>query len=293
MLFDRALLRKRRVRAMQEMPQADFLLRAVATELCERLKLIKREFAVALDLGSHTGTLAEGLGRLQNIDMILRADPALSLLRRSPCPAVVCEEDLLPFARNSLDLVAAPLSLHLVNDLPGALSQIAWALKPDGLFLCAVLGGSSLQELRQALLQAESELTGGAAARVAPFIDIRDMGNLLQRAGLALPVTDTDRLTVTYADMFALMGDLRRMGMTNALDARSRKPLVRSVLMRAAAIYEEKFRERPGRVRATFEIVYAAGWKPHESQQKPLRPGAAQHRLADALGVSEQVLKTR
>ena len=292
MLFDRALLRQRRSRAMLEMPRADFLLRAIAAELCDRIQLIKRDFALALDLGSHTGVLADDMGRLANIGLVLRADPVLDLLQGSAHPAIVCEEDLLPFARNSLDLIAAPLSLHLVNDLPGALAQIASALKPDGLFLCAVLGGASLQELRQALLQAESELTGGAAARVAPFIDVRDMGNLLQRAGLALPVTDADRLTVTYTDMFALMHDLRRMGMTNALDARSRKPLARSVLMRAAAIYEEKFRERPGRVRATFEIVYAAGWKPHESQQKPLRPGAARQRLADALGVSEQALKT-
>lgn len=292
-LFDRSVLRMRRARVADKMAQTDFLLRTVATELGERITMIKRDFAVALDLGSHTGLLAQAMSEIPTVGQVVRADPAAALLRHSPYPAVVCEEDALPFGPESLDLIAAPLSMHLVNDLPGALIQIARALKPDGLFITAVLSGSSLGELRQSLLQAESELTGGAGARIAPFIDVRDMGGLLQRAGLALPVSDVDRLNVTYADMFALMHDLRAMGMTNMLRARSRVPLPRGVFLRAAQIYREQFSDKTGRVRATFEIVYAAGWKPHESQQKPLRPGSATRRMADVLGVSEQVLKPR
>ncbi len=180
------------------------------------------------------------------------------------------------------------LALHFVNDLPGALIQIRRALKPDGLFLAALLGGETLTELRQSFAAAESELEGGVSPRVAPFADVREMGALLQRAGFALPVTDIDRVTARYASPFALMAELRRMGATNALAERRRTPLRRATLNRMAEIYAQRFSDRDGKIRATFEIVWLSGWAPHESQQKPLRPGSAQTRLADALGVPER-----
>jgi SAM-dependent methyltransferase len=195
---------------------------------------------------------------------------------------------LLPFAPASFDLVVSGLNLHLVNDLPGALVQIRRALKPDGLFLAAILGGRTLRELREAFTVAESEITGGASPRVIPFADIRDCGALLQRAGFALPVTDADKVDASYATPFDLMRDVRNMGAANMLAARSRKPLSRAVLLRAAEIYAERFSLDNGRVTATFEIIHLTGWAPHESQPKPLAPGSAKTRLADALGAEER-----
>ena len=179
------------------------------------------------------------------------------------------------------------LALQFVNDLPGALIQIRRALKPDGLLLAAMLGGDTLTELRQAFAAAEAEIEGGASPHVAPFTDVREMGALLQRAGFALPVTDVERLTVRYSSPFILMGELRRMGATNVLAERRRKPLRRATLARMAEIYAQRFADRDGRIRATFEVIWLSGWAPHESQQKPLRPGSAQARLADALGTRE------
>ena len=184
--------------------------------------------------------------------------------------------------------MVSALALHLVNDLPGALIQIRRALKPDGLFLAALLGGDTLTELRQSFAAAEAEIEDGASPRVAPFADLSELGALLQRAGFALPVTDVERLTVRYASPLALMHDLRRMGATNPLAERSRRPLKRATLKRVLEIYGERFADGDGRIRATFEIVWLSGWAPHESQQQPLRPGAARQRLADALGTKEQ-----
>jgi SAM-dependent methyltransferase len=183
--------------------------------------------------------------------------------------------------------VVSALSLQFVNDLPGALVQIRRVLKPDGLFVAALAGGDTLTELRQSFAAAESEIEGGLSPRVAPFGDVRDLGALLQRAGLALPVTDVDRITVRYDTAFALMHDLRRMGATNTLLDRRRVPLRRATLMRMAEIYAERFADADGRLRATFEIVWLSGWAPHPSQQQPLRPGSARARLADALGTQE------
>ena len=202
-------------------------------------------------------------------------------------PVAVASPEALPFRAGSLDLVLSALGLQFVDDLPGAFVQIRRALKPDGLFLAAMLGGDTLTELRQAFAEAEAEVEGGLSPRVAPFADLRDIGGLLQRAGFALPVTDSDIVRVRYANAFALMQDLRRMGLTNALHDRRRTPLRRATLMRTAEIYAERFGDPDGRVPATFEIVWLSGWTPHESQQKPLRPGSARTRLADALGVKE------
>jgi SAM-dependent methyltransferase len=193
----------------------------------------------------------------------------------------------LPFAAGSLDLVVSALALQFVNDLPGTLIQIRRALKPDGLLLAALIGGDGLTELRQAFAQAESEVEGGVSPRVAPFADLRELGALLQRAGFALPVVDSDRLTVRYKTVLDLMRDLRRMGATNVLTERRRAPLKRKTLFRMAEIYAERFSDSDGRLRATFEIAWLSGWAPHESQQKPLKPGSATARLADALGTRE------
>ena len=200
---------------------------------------------------------------------------------------IAADEEWLPFAPASLDLVVSGHGLHFVNDLPGALAQIRAALKPDGLFLASLLGGSSLHELREALLAAEEELEGGASPRVAPFADARELGALIGRAGFALPVADSDILTVGYPDAIALMRDLRGMAAANALVDRRRIPLRRATLHRAAEIYAERFPHPDGRIRATFEVVTLTGWAPDPSQQKPLRPGSARMRLADALGTSE------
>ena len=203
--------------------------------------------------------------------------------------AVVADEEALPFRDGSLDLVVSALSLQFVNDLPGVLVQIRRALKPDGLLLAALLGGDTLTELRAGVRAAEAEIEGGVSPRVAPFADLRDLGALLQRAGFALPVADVDRITVRYASPLALMHDLRRMGATNVLTERSRRPLRRATLTRMLEIYGERFADADGRVRATFEIVWLSGWAPHESQQQPLQPGSAQQRLADALGTTGTV----
>jgi SAM-dependent methyltransferase len=194
--------------------------------------------------------------------------------------AVAAGEEALPFADGALDLVVSALALQLVNDLPGTLIQIRRALRPDGLLLAALVGGDTLTELRQAFAAAESEIEGGISPRVAPFADVRDIG--------ALPVTDVDRLVVRYASPLALMHDLRKMGAANPMIERSRRPLKRATLQRVLEIYGERFSDGDGRIRATFEIVWLSGWAPHESQQKPLAPGSARQRLADALGVEEK-----
>jgi SAM-dependent methyltransferase len=209
------------------------------------------------------------------------------MVRRTGGDGVVADEELLPFRPASLDAVASNLALHWVNDLPGALLQIRQALKPDGLFLGALLGGETLKELRQCLMEAELAATGGASPRVSPFADSRDAGALLQRAGFALPVTDTDTVTVQYASPLKLMRDLRGMGAANAVAGRLLKPTRRAVMLEALRLYREKFAGAEGRVPATFQVVYMIGWAPHESQQQPLKPGAFTHKLADALRTQE------
>ena len=285
-IFDRALLRARRRRAARMNP-ADFLLAAVARELAERLAAVTRRFELALDLGCHTGLLADALLATGRVGAVLRTDSSPALLASQPGLRVAADEELLPFRDGAFDLIASVLSLHFVNDLPGALVQIRRALRPDGLFLAAMLGHGTLQELKEAFAGAEAEITGGASPRIAPFAELRDAGALLQRAGLALPVADQDLVTVRYDDAFALMADLRAMGATNVLVERTRRPLRRAVLLRAAEIYGARFADPDGRIRASFQVISLAGWAPHESQQKPLRPGSAQARLADALGVQE------
>jgi SAM-dependent methyltransferase len=286
LIFDRALLRRRRRRA-EGLGPATFLLDRVAEEMADRLGAVLRRFELALDLGTPGGAVRAALVRLGSVGTILTADAVGASPAKKIEGLVVADEEALPFRDASLDLVVSALALQFVNDLPGALVQIRRALKPDGLFLAALLGGETLTELRQSFAAAESDIEGGASPRVAPFADLRELGALLQRAGFALPVADLDRLTVRYDSAFALMHDLRRMGATNALHARRRTPLRRATIMRMAEIYAERFADSDGRIRATFEIVWLSGWAPHPVQQQPLRPGSAKTRLADALGTSE------
>lgn len=283
-VFDRALVRRRLLRAHAS-GFAPFLLEHAVADLALRLAPVSREFALALDIGAPGPQAADFLRASGRAATVLRA--AFAGIAPGETGAVVADEEALPFAHERFDLATSLLSLHAVNDLPGALVQIRRALKPDGLFIGCLLGGASLAELRRAFMEAEADIEGGASPRVAPFADVRDLGGLLQRAGFALPVTDVEPLTVRYGDPFALMRDLRAMGLTNALTARRRKPLRRATLMRAAEIYATRFADPDGRLRATFEIVWLSGWAPHESQQKPLRPGSAKARLADALGGRE------
>lgn len=280
LVFDRSLVRHRLSRALRQ-GYADFLLNRMVEDMEERLSTVLRPFSVALDVGTPTAAAAETLRR---------SGRAGTVIRLSPVPeagSVLGDEERLPFAGERFDLAISLLALQGVNDLPGALIQIRRALKSDGLFMGAMLGGATLTELRQAFTQAEAELEGGVSPRVAPFADLRDIGGLLQRAGFALPVTDSEVVRVRYASPFALMRDLRQMGLANALNDRRRTPLKRATLMRAAEIYAERFADPDGRIPATFEIVWLSGWTPHESQQKPLQPGSAKMRLADALGVKE------
>jgi SAM-dependent methyltransferase len=284
-LFDRKLIIERRKRAIAAGP-ATFLLDRVAADLAERLSAVKRRFPRALDIATPGEGVTRALAESGQIDVVIAAEP-LAMLRPTGL-RVVADEEALPFANESLDLVVSALALQWTNDLPGALIQTRRALKPDGLFLAALVGGDSLSELREALATAEAEMEGGASPRVAPFIDVRSLGGLLQRAGFALPVTDVDRLTLRYGRIEDLFHDLRRMGATNALVERRRAPLKRATLARAAAIYRERFADADGRLRATFEILWLSGWAPHESQQQPLKPGSAKMRLAEALGTRER-----
>lgn len=283
-IFDRLLLRERRRRAAALEP-VTFLVDRVAGDMAERLTAVLRDFELAADLGTPTPAVRRALaGRVKTL---VAVEPLADRFPDEPGLKVVADEEALPFRDASLDLVVSGLALHTVNDLPGALLQIRRALKPDGLFLAALLGGATLTELRQSFAEAEAEVDGGLSPRVAPFADLRDLGALLQRAGFALPVTDIERLTVRYGSAFALMHDLRRMGATNVLVERRRAPLTRRTLMRTAEIYAQRFGDPDGRVRATFEVVWLSGWAPHPSQQQPLAPGSAKRRLADALGTTE------
>lgn len=292
LLFDRGLHRRRLERAAPQFAEADFLKARAAQDAVERLEAIMRDFPLAVDLGARTGafckTLASSDAR-RRIGAVIETDLAQGMVSGRGGMRLVVDEERLPFAEASLDLVVSTLALHWANDLPGVMIQIRRALKPDGLFIGAVFGGSTLTELRQSLTAAEAELSEGAGLRIAPFAEAYDGAGLLQRAGFALPVADVDRVTVRYSHPLKLLSDLRRMGETNALASRG-PPLSRAVLARACEIYQERFSGPDGKVAATFDILTLTGWAPHESQQKPLRPGSAKTRLADALKTVEHKL---
>jgi SAM-dependent methyltransferase len=265
-LFDRALLRARLDRARKQGP-ATFLLDRVAEDMEERLAAVKRDFADVADIWTPGDALRK----------------PLALRFKSFTHVDLEDSEVLPLQAEQLDLVISALALQFVNDLPGVLAQIRRALKPDGLLLAAMLGGDTLSELRQSFAAAEAELESGVSPRVAPFADLRDIGALLQRAGLALPVTDVDRVVVRYDSAFALMADLRRMGASNILVERRRLPTRRATMLRMAQIYGERFADPDGRIRATFDVIWLSGWAPDESQPKPLRPGSATASLEEAV----------
>jgi SAM-dependent methyltransferase len=283
-LFDRTLLDARRRRALRGTTAgADFLLRVVADDLLDRLAAVKRTFNLAAAIGSPLPLIAERLATGGQVGRVIRID-RLAETR----PDIVGDQEALPLAPASIDLAVSALALHWSDDFPGVLAQIRHALKPDGLFLATLLGGETLTELRQSLAAAEAEVSGGASPRVAPFAELRAAGALLQRAGFTLPVIDLDRRTVRYDTALHLMHDLRAMGATNVLLERSRRPMLRRMLARATEIYEERFSDSDGRIRATFDLISLSGWAPHQSQQQPLRPGSARARLADALKTTER-----
>ncbi len=290
--FDRLLLRRRRERAAAGLGDHDFLIREAAERLADRLDDVRRKFPLALDLGCHGGQMGAILGRRGGIERLIQCDlsPAMArrAARRTGSPAVAADEEFLPFADESFDLILSCLDLHWVNDLPGTLLQIRRALKPDGLFLAVLFGLGTLSELRDSLIEAEADSRGGASPRVSPFADARDGAGLLQRAGFALPVTDVETLTVTYPDALALMRDLGGMGESNVSHARSDRFAGRTLFARAAALYAERHGESDGRIPARFRLLTLTGWSPHDSQQQALRPGSAARRLADALGTRER-----
>jgi len=267
-LFDRTLLRARQRRA-ERLGGATFLLERVVDDAVERLAAVNRTFTRGIDLDTPGERLCHALGE--------------RIAAMSPLAVPPCDSDPLPLEPQSIDLAVSALALQFVNDLPGVLSQLRRALKPDGLLLAAMIGGDTLTELRQSFAAAEAEIEGGASPHVSPFADLRDAGGLLQRAGFALPVTDFERITVRYDNAFALMQDLRRMGATNVLVERRKLPARRATLLRMAQIYSERFADEDGRIRATFDVIWLLGWAPDPSQPKPLRPGSAKFRLEDAV----------
>jgi SAM-dependent methyltransferase len=286
LVFDRAAVRAHRERAAL-LPRADRFLRdEVQARLVDRLNDVKPRFELALDLGGGDGGLAPLMAAAGRSARIVTLDPARRFAVRQ-ADAVIGEEEALPFAAGSFDLVVSTLGLHWTNDLPGALWQICRVLRPDGLLLAALFGGETLWELREALTLAELEVSSGSAPRVSPFADLREAGALLQRAGFALPVVDGELLTLTYPDALALMRELRALGETNALRHRQRGFTRRAVLLRAAELYRARFGDAAGRIPASFQIITLTGWAPAESQPRPLKPGSAKTRLADALGAVE------
>jgi SAM-dependent methyltransferase len=283
LVVDKGLLRKRLRRALRRVkPGADFLHKRVAAELAERLSGVQRHFATAVIGTGQTECLANALlatGRIGRAYRLEAVPRALADAR----PGIVADEELLPLKAESIDLFVSALALQWSNDLPGALLQIRRSLRPDGLFLGAMTGGQTLKELRETFYAAEAEMRDGIGARVLPAAEISEVGILLQRAGFTLPVIDRDRLTVRYDSLFDLFADLRGMGATNVLVERDRRPFGRNLLLRAAAIYKERFGDPDGRIRATFEIIWLSGWAPDDSQQQPAERGSAKISLAEVL----------
>lgn len=287
-IFDRDILKLRRNRAAKRAKDFNFLFAETAERLVDRLDDTTRSFPLAVDIGCHSGEIGSIIGNRGQIQTLFQCDIAkdYALLARenNHHSSAVIDEEFLPFAPNSLDLVLSNMSLHWVNDLPGMLLQARQALKPDGLFLASMLGGETLKDLREALMAAEAEEEGGVSPRVSPFVDIRDAGALLQRSGFALPVVDSDEIIIDYPDALKLMRDLSGMGESNLIIKRSKKFTHRATLARAASIYRERHANNDGRILAKFQVIYLTGWAPDASQPKALRPGSAKISLVDFLG---------
>ena len=281
-VFDRNIVRKNRNRCAEKLKNHGFLIDWSMDQITTRLEDIKRTFPTALQIGNRSNEFQSnnfGIEHLYTLDIAEKLNPSIQ-----------ADEELLPFAPESFNLVISPLNLHTTNDLPGVLAQIKTTLKPDGLFIATILGGETLHELRDSMNMAELEMNGGLSPHVAPFADMPQMGALMQRAGFNLPVIDSEKITVTYDNVLKLMEDLRNMGEGNALIERSKKFSTPDYFGRIVQDYTSKYSEGNGRIKATFEIIFLIGWAPHESQQKPLRPGSAQNRLADILETTEEKL---
>ncbi len=287
-LFCKKSLRQKQERAIDKLNETRFLLDWSGAQLQSRLQDITRRFEKiaflsAKDTQNWRNNIAAQTGAtFQCTNSFILQMPAQNM--------IIADDEILPFGHETLDLMISNLHLHSLNDLPGALIQARRALKPDGLFLAAMLGGETLYELREALLHAETKIKGGASPRIMPFADKPQMGDLMQRAGYSLPVIDSEIITVTYDNIFKLMHDLRNMGETSIISARQKHFTSRNIFMETANYYAQHFSESDGRIRASFEIIFLIGWAPHESQQKPLKPGSAKLRLADALGAQEKKL---
>ena len=293
--FDREAVRRRRDRAARTLAQADFLLAHVRGAVMDRLEDVNRRFARIAVIGAGDGSVARMLEQRYAPELLLQVESSAAMMpvARRECPGalpVIGDEETLPLAEEAFDLIVAPLTLHSVNDLPGALIQMRRALRPDGLLVAAMLAGETLAPLRDAFGRAEIETVGGISPRVSPMADLRDLGGLLQRAGFALPVADKDVVTVRYASALTLLHDLRAMGETNALAERRRVFLRRDTLMRMLEILSHDHADADGKVPIRFEIAFLHGWAPAPQQQQPLRPGSAKMRLADALGTTEHPL---
>lgn len=293
-LFDRALLTARRNRAAADFTQAHFLRQRSIDDTLMTLSAINRRFDVALDIAAAGGGFGRALAEsdaASKVGLLIEGELSPRLSAQSAAAArLIMDEEWLPFGDDSLNLIVSILGLHAVNDLPGVLVQVRRALKPDGLFIGTLFGGETLKELRGCLMEAELEVRGGYGPRIAPYAEGPDLIDLLKRTGFAMPVVDSDRVEVSYEHPLRLLADLRAMGEGNVLIDRPRKGLNRAILARMSELYFERFADAEGRITATFEIITLSGWKPHESQQKPLRPGSAKTRLADALGVKETKL---
>jgi SAM-dependent methyltransferase len=288
MVFNRRTVRRHRARAAAALEDHDFLFRETAERLCDRLDDVTRTFPLALDLGCRTGQVARTLAGRGGIETLVQCDLAPEMAARTAGPALAADEEALPFTGGVFDLILSNLGLHWVNDLPGALLQARRALKPDGLFLASVLGGETLKELRTSLADAEIAEENGLSPRVSPMADVRDLGGLMQRAGFALPVIDSETVTVMYGDAMALMADLRAMGEANAVLERRKGFLRRATLMSALARYAELFANGDGKLPATFQILTMTGWAPDASQQQPLKPGSARTSLIDTLADTQE-----
>ncbi len=286
-IFNQQRLRHRLRRAAIGDISQDFLRQRVAEDIASRLSLIKREFKLCALFGPESDCMVSTLENLPNLHKLISVSTIEPAGPSAPERLIIGTEEHLPLANESINLAISPLTLQFANDLPGALIQLKRSLKPDGLFIGAFLGGDSLVELRDALLSAEIDIRGGAAPRVHARVDIRDLGTLLQRAGYALPVVDSDRVTVTYRSSLHLMHDLRALGLTSILVHGAGVGLNRCILKRLEEIYRDRYPAADNRIRATFEIIYLTGWAPHESQQKPLKPGSAKTRLADVFKTQE------
>ncbi|MEL7109673.1 MAG: methyltransferase domain-containing protein [Pseudomonadota bacterium] len=288
-LFDRARVARNRDRASSNYREYAFLKGRESTQLLERLGDSPRKFERALDIWAHDGQASEALQSSDLVGQVTAWEPSPAMLERLSArgiDATLAHDEKLPFEPASFDLVVSVLSLHWMNDLLGVMNQIKTVLKPDGLFLACLFGGGSLKELRTALIEAESEITGGVSPRLSPLPGLQDMAALMQRTGFALPVADIDHVTVRYSHPMKLLDDLHGMAEQAAFfprDGQDRRPLSRRILARMSEIYAERFSDPDGRVRASFEIIWLSGWAPAPGQPKPLKPGSGKFSLADAV----------